>query len=61
MAIVLLVSAPLLFLPNGISLRISPLAVLIAFAVAGGAGVLFGYLPARRAAGLEAVDALRHE
>ena len=34
---------------------------LIAFAISAIIGVVFGYFPARRAAGLNPIDALRHE
>jgi putative ABC transport system permease protein len=35
--------------------------VLLAFCVALGVGVLFGWYPARRAASLDPIEALRHE
>ncbi len=38
-----------------------PESVLIAFVFCAGVGLLFGYWPARRAAALDPIDALRHE
>ena len=40
---------------------VSPSAVLVAFGVSAAVGVLFGWYPARRAAELDPIDALRHE
>jgi putative ABC transport system permease protein len=42
-------------------LIIRPSSISIAFLVSVGVGVLFGYLPARRAASLDPIDALRRE
>jgi putative ABC transport system permease protein len=49
------------FLPEGLTIPVSGTAVLAAFVVSCATGIVFGYLPARRAAKLEPVDALRHE
>jgi putative ABC transport system permease protein len=49
------------FLPAGVSLPISGWSIVMALAVSSSVGLVFGYLPARRAADLEPVDALRYE
>lgn len=48
---------PLLQVPWTFDLRIN----LVAFAISAVIGVVFGYFPARRAAALNPIDALRHE
>jgi len=40
---------------------VSPEAVMLSFGVAAGIGVFFGFYPARKAASLSPIDALRHE
>ena len=45
----------------GINTSVSPPIILIAFIFSLAIGIIFGYLPARKAAGLKPVDALRFE
>jgi putative ABC transport system permease protein len=49
------------FLPGNLSVRFAWLSILIAFVVCCTVGIVFGYLPADRAAKLEPTEALRHE
>lgn len=46
---------------NGWPTLISPTAILVSFAVSAAVGVFFGYYPARKAAQLDPIDALRYE
>src|SRR5262249_2270818 len=49
------------FMPAGVSLPVSGWSIVLALAVSSSVGLVFGYLPARRAADLQPVDALRYE
>jgi putative ABC transport system permease protein len=58
------VSIPILiepFLPGGLRVPISWVSVVVAFTVTCFTGVLFGYLPANRAARLQPTESLRYE
>jgi len=46
---------------GGIATKISPTSVFLAFGMAAGIGLLFGYYPARKASNLHPIDALRYE
>ncbi|HYR91629.1 MAG TPA: ABC transporter permease [Terriglobia bacterium] len=49
------------FLPEGMIIPISPISIVAAFLVSCSTGMIFGYLPASRAAKLQPTEALRYE
>ncbi|MFN3520098.1 MAG: ABC transporter permease, partial [Sphingomonas sp.] len=55
--VVILIATPLMQVPWTFDPQIN----IIAFAISAVIGVVFGYFPARRAASLNPIDALRHE
>jgi putative ABC transport system permease protein len=48
-------------LPDGLTIPISFVSIVAAFVVSCATGIIFGYLPARRAAKLQPTEALRYE
>ena len=59
--IVGIICAKLLAGAIGLPTSVSISAIIIAFSVSAGIGVAFGYLPAKKAAKLNPIDALRHD
>jgi ABC-type antimicrobial peptide transport system permease subunit len=49
------------FLPDGMTIPISGISIVAAFVVSCATGIIFGYLPASRAAKLQPTEALRYE
>jgi putative ABC transport system permease protein len=54
-------AATVISLATGVATSVSIPYILLAFFVSAGIGIIFGYYPARRAAGLNPIEALRYE
>jgi len=46
---------------GGITTKVSGLSIILAFSVSAAIGIIFGYYPAKRASGLNPIEALRYE
>ena len=55
------VAATIISIVTGVATSVSVPYILLAFFVSAAIGIIFGYYPARRAAGLNPIDALRYE